>query len=97
MIVEVVVVYPLSRYFDDKESDGTRDEILDGEKFVFVLDAEGEPPATQGNVGDGEGKVEVELGIFGGREVAFEPVEELDSTGECSVDGEVTASARICF
>lgn len=97
MIVEVVVVDPLSGHFDDEKGDGARDEILNCKKLVFVLDAKRKPPASQSNVGDGKGKIKVELGVLGGREIAFELVEELDSSSECSVDGGVTASARVCF
>lgn len=89
VVVEVNVVDPLCRHLDYEERNGARDKALDRQDLVLVLDAEREPVDAKGDVGERHGKVKVELGVFGGGEVAFELVEELDAAVKASVDGDV--------
>lgn len=94
VVVEVIVVRPLRCHFHHQERNGARDEVLHGKQLVPVLDAQREPESAEGDIGDGEGKVKVEFGVLGSREIAFELVEELDSTSEGGVDRGFTGRAR---
>lgn len=67
MVVLVIVEAPGHELFDDQEDDDSGDVVLNGEDIVAVLDVKEAPENADDGVGDGDARVERELGDLGGR------------------------------